>query len=253
MNQQITLLEAIAHPNEAQKRELEQLNHERSAIFWALLDQELNAGDYTEAENLLTEAGSKIAQRNLIGLKTKRGNYLAAQQLLNNYPSEDNDDLNFKAVQALNLRRLSESQSFVLAPADETLLYNVAGSKMLSAAYARGLLSLLKGEQFKPELPDIPEEALNAEGLPSTAREYRSFQIYPNPGRGEVTVKFPFIEVDTPRRLEVYNITGTRVLDLVPDSETLILDSATIGFGVFTAILCQDGQEAMRLKFVLLK
>ncbi|MDZ4702901.1 MAG: right-handed parallel beta-helix repeat-containing protein [Saprospiraceae bacterium] len=78
VNQQITLLEAIAHPNEAQKRELEQLNHKRSAIFWALLDQELDAGDYTEAESLLTEDGSKIAQRNLIGLKAKRGHYLAA-------------------------------------------------------------------------------------------------------------------------------------------------------------------------------
>ncbi|MDZ4681102.1 MAG: T9SS type A sorting domain-containing protein [Saprospiraceae bacterium] len=173
--------------------------------------------------------------------------------MLNNYPSENDDDLNFKAVQALNLRRLSESQSFVLAPADETLLYNVAGSKMLSSAYARGLLSLLKGEQFKPELPDIPEEAINAEGLPPSAREYRRFQIYPNPGQGEVTVKFPFLATDTPRRLEVYNIAGARVLDLVPDNETLVLNSATIGFGVFTAILRQDGQEAMRLKFVLLK
>jgi len=66
-------------------------------------------------------------------------------------------------------------------------------------------------------------------------------------------VKFPFLATDTPRRLEVHNIAGTRVLDLVPDNETLVLDSATIGFGVFTAILRQDGQETMRLKFVLLK
>ncbi len=250
---QISELEGLNNPTPQQEAELAESRSRYAQALWRLVNEALSMGDSTEVETLLTEDGSKTAQRRLLGLKLKLHNYAAAQQLLNAYPPDNTDDVHFIAVQGINLRRLSQGDNFLLTGADEAALYAAVASREPSAAYAKGLLSLLKGETFRPELPEVPT-APNLRGVPvSGSAPASAFRLYPVPARRQVTIEVP-VNTDTERyRLEVYDLYGRRLFAQTDSKEIMLLDSGTLGTGVFTAVLLKNGRPAEQRRFILLK
>lgn len=249
---QISAFEQIGSPLAAQLSEADILRARYNELLWKLVNVAETQGNATAAISLLEEDGGKAALRGLVGLRLKHKQYALAQQALSAFPLDNADDAHFVAVQGINLRRLSEGETFVLNQTDETSLYSAVASREPASAYAKGLLSLLKGEDFKPELPDIavtPQLRATPFNNPTT----EGFRVYPVPARGQVTIEVPQRMDAVSYRVEIFDLYGRSVFATSGNDEKITLGSSEIGTGVFHAVLWSEGRVTDRIKFVMIR
>jgi hypothetical protein len=196
-------------PQNLQK--LEQYQHSaamQDIILRALARQALELNDYNYAEYLLLGENTNLWRRAVVGLRTQRGNIASAQSLLNSMPIENQDDIWFKDIMAINfqIEQSPNPIAYQLSSQQEILLQTIANTPAsIMKGYACALLSFCKGYTC--------DEAAGNDGLSSTHEIYdpNLVQISPNPTSGEIKVVCPGY-IDELINLDFFDITGRLVV-----------------------------------------
>lgn len=162
-------------------------------VAWFIRDA-INSGSMATAQTVLNEEGTTESQRLLYGMKVQLNDYTGAQSTLSSLPNGTQDEQWFRAVQEINLERLQSEGQFSLSNEQDSLLYVVANSKSPERSYARAILSLLKDEQFLPDIDlQLGEQRQNSSHPPIENQQgniisENKVSIIPNPSMGEFEV-----------------------------------------------------------------
>lgn len=160
------------------------------------------------------EADSATFQRLEFGYRVRRGEFGQAEELLNNLAGEGDltsSDGLFRAVQMINLQRLSEAEAVFTLSADQiSTLEQIAAKSAPESSYARALLGLLLDRQFWPDY-QLP---LGVE-LPGTEAisTIPGLSIAPNPSSGAFTLDLGQYYAE-PILVEIRDLAGRSVESL---------------------------------------
>jgi Secretion system C-terminal sorting domain len=130
--------------------------------------------DGIAAGNDLMNSTNKYESAAFVGLSIELGMLSEASNYLASMPYTDEEMVDFRDVQLINIDYQIQKDSFVLSPADQNVLYTVGQKSDPLAAYARGLYHQLTGETIYPTIP-------HKTFARSKAGENVSVSIYPNP------------------------------------------------------------------------
>lgn len=250
----IASLEGIVAPTQEQQVALQQLQLARAQALLYLVNEAASTANWAEADALLNAENTQLARRWKYGLHLRQGNLAAAQNELNGYPQLSSDDTYFVAVQSINLSRLSQPGQYALSTADDQTLHLIADSRQPSASYAKGLLSMLKGELFFPELPDVSEARPGGEGFEPAQEVATALQIYPNPAGEVVTIRAPRAEDGQAQEVVIFDALGRQVYIVeISGEHPISLNAASLGSGVFFAVLQRKGEQIGVQRFTIIR
>ena len=224
---------------------------EKDAILQYLLGQELASGQYTTAEGLLVGEQSKAANWTIFGLRMEREDYIGATSWLNQLAIEDNEDIEFRDVQLINIQRLQNLDSFQLTIEQEAMLNSVAESNSPVRGFARGILGILKDRRFYPDTINLGGGSSSQPG--SSYRKAALVNIFPVPANSEISVSWPILHADSGARLLVYDIYGRLQIQehILPLETDRILKTGQLPDGVYFLIISDDGKPVHKGKFTI--
>ena len=160
-----------------------------TSIPYHLIAGALENQDFETARALLDGETSEISDKKLLSIYLLEKSYSAASTWLNQFFATEPEDITFIAIQQINLSRLQNPDTFHLSQSQESYLNDIADGCSSMRGYTRGLLALLKGNDY---YPDVFEEEFNR----SEERTY-SFtspnapKVFPNPASDKIIVDFP--------------------------------------------------------------
>ncbi len=198
-----------------------------------ILDEWINYGlyvalanqDYQFAIDILTPFQAWEWQIRLYGIYMLQYDYVNAQAVLNNLPSNTANEADFKTVQQINLdrRTYTGTEPYVLSSQDEQALETIGLSDSPSSGYARSLYHKLKkivlpidfdgGSRSNPRFA--------ADQSVSTA----NLKVYPNPSFGFIQLS----NIENLNSYEVYNLQGQLMTSGLIESSTIDLTNLDNG------------------------
>jgi len=147
-------------------------------------------------------------------------NYLASM------PYTDEEMLDFRDVQLLNIQYQSLRDSFELSQSQKNLLYSIGSKSHPLAAYARGLYYQLTGETI---YPDIPIKTFTRSKVNKLELEV----IYPNPFNDVLTID----SASETSRVKISDISGRTILDNQINGKTTHFDTSSWQSGIYIVTL----------------
>lgn len=156
----------------------------RYAIYRGLLES-----NFEFIESVLTPLQKWKWRKQHYGVSIIQGNYVQAKNILDAMSSGSEEEIYFKGVQEINLKRLGVTEEGNwITEQDISYLKDVASSEYPSSGYAKSLLKFLTGKQIEQEVPDMDEyiEDIPSEG--GEESEHNNITIYPNPANGEIVI-----------------------------------------------------------------
>lgn len=167
------------------------------------------------AEYLLLGENTNTAQRWVVGMRTQRSNVSGAQTLLNSMTDENQDDVWFKNIMAVNFA-IAQSVSpanYQLTTQQEARLQAIANTHhSLMQGYACALLSFCKGyictdDGLLQELGITIQE----QDQKKPERQEDAIRVFPNPSSGQWTLECPRFKGET-LHLEMLNLAGKKIM-----------------------------------------
>jgi hypothetical protein len=209
---------------------------EKEEVLLGLVRLLAEQEDWAEADQVLAEEGDRRSQRWRIGLKLRHEDWAGAQQLLSQYPQQDADGAYFAEIITVNIERLQAMNAgnlYALPAAREMALYEIAYSGSPFNAYARGLLSLLKGAEFEADPLEEGSEGGGPEQQAIEVPSTPSYALSPNPASGEVLFSFPYSEI--PRELHIIGLYDGRRYGrhTLPANPPFALDGSQLSPGMY--------------------
>jgi hypothetical protein len=215
----------------------------------------INAGidneEFTADANLVfAEEMENIAYQRLeFGYRVRRGEFGQAEELLNNLAEEGDltsSDGLFRAVQMINLQRLSGGEAAFTLSADQiSTLEQIAAKSAPESSYARALLGLLLDRQFWPDY-QLP---LGVE-LPGTEANNMipGLSIAPNPSSGAFTLDLGQYYAE-PILVEIRDLAGRSVQSLeFQEGQRFEIDLSTQPTGLYFFEAVSEGKRIGTLK-----
>lgn len=152
----------------------------QEAMLLTLLKSSLEENNIDQAMEYLNQVNTPFAKLTAFGIYMNDGKYENAETVLANLDSDIPEMSDFKQIQAINIARLQDLENYKLSESDQAYLESVAESGMGVKAYARSILSLLKGIEY---LDEYIEEESNQEKptLNNAEIAKNQFKISPNP------------------------------------------------------------------------
>jgi beta-glucanase (GH16 family) len=195
-------------------------------IRYAIL-RGMDSEDYAFVESVLYPLKKTKWQRQLFGIQIQQAKYSAADSLLATLPGRNTDEIYFKNVQAINLKRLNGMrQGQDITQSDVKLLEDIAREHEPSSAYARSIYHLLTGELIRytpnlisPEMRKAGNEN-NETSIISDNTGKEDIQIYPNPTGSVLRI----ISLEVMERVVVLDMQGKIIQDKAPKSRSIELD-----------------------------
>ncbi len=213
-----------------------------------VLDQWINYGLYEAiqsenwnfAEQLLTPLKKWRWQSRLFGIKMIRKNYIAAANILDAMPEADQNQIYFKDIQRINLKRLYGYQGEQrITQAEIAHLRTIAESIYPVSGYARSLYHILEGELISFTMPAITIDRVTPRSVQTQEKE-RKIMVYPNPAQDQLTISS--VSKSIIMGLKLYNIEGTKLIDVEVNTSAHILDISNVKKGLhLLQILTSDG------------
>lgn len=224
----------------------------KEAVYRSLLGKLIAEGAYEQAEEAILQDGGQRALRWQIGLRLLQGDAAGAQQLLNQFPQIDEAEAMFAYIMQVNINRLQNEGVYELSAQEEIRLHEIAYSSTPYRSYARGILSLLKGEEFMDPVP-VATEAMQAANPGNPEDVLPRYQVFPNPAQDRVTILYP--ASSEPFMLEMLNLQSGRVdMQLtLPAEGRFELDIQTLLPGVYSLVFTSAAQEIHLEKLVIIK
>jgi Pregnancy-associated plasma protein-A/Secretion system C-terminal sorting domain len=222
---------------------------EKEAILKYLVSKALNEKDFATAETLLAGEQGKAAQWAIFGLRMGRQDYTGAAQLLNQLPTVEVTDVQFRDIQLINLQRLQNLSGFELSVTQEAYLNSVADGYSPIRGYARGILGLLKDRVYFPDEYEIMEER----SLPIEYLSTETLKVYPVPASDQLVANWPTLPESADAQLQVFDLLGRQHLSqAIGARETnRVLGVANLPEGVYFLVISNTGKVAHRAKFTV--
>ncbi len=245
----------LADPQNLQKFEAYWLaEREQDLILRTLVWQALGADSLDYAEYLLLGENNNQWRRAVVGIRTQRGNYVGAQSLLNSMTIENQDDLWFKDIMAVNFA-LEQSASpliYQLSSQQEALLQTIANTpESIMRGYACALLSFCKGYTCDEGSSDGFPEGLSGNNEPDAKGE--QVRVYPNPTTGEFSLDCP-VHLGEELTLDILDLSGRNVLRRqFVNSGTYSIPNGALNGGIYLLRLYQNQQTFHTSKIVVLR
>jgi hypothetical protein len=231
---------------------LSELTWQRDNIADVLISQWFSARNYDSIEMVLNLLNTTDSRRELYALKAQLNLLDEAVALLEELPESSTDDIYFKDVQRINLRRLDNSNEFDLTDEDEATLNGVAESNEPSAGYAKALLGLLTGRYFDPIVPEIASDR-NASII---KEDYllQKIMVSPNPAKENITIQIDVDMIRDNNEIKIYNATGLLVKKLKTNNTGIIVtDVSEFNEGIYFVVLFDNDKLLSKAAFVVNK
>ncbi len=161
---------------------------------------------YQDAINLLIPNYSEFELNLAFAIRIQEGNFTAAANLLSTMPTNNQNEIWHKQIQAINLERAQLGSNYILNNEKDQLLTQIMNSNSSERSFARSLLALLKGGSYAFDV--LPNELPAEPRVKSQLKlENEYFRISPNPAKDyiEVWVK----NSNMFETLELVNLSGT--------------------------------------------
>jgi len=242
----------IANGNngEAMLQLLREWKLQKMHVFHELVNNWLEEGELEEIDTLLLEENTNQAKRYRIGLKILQQDYTGAQTLVNSFPTDTDDNQNFKTVQQINLERLTTGETFALSTTQENTLLEIAGEKTQASAYAKSLLMVLTDTIFNPDIPEELQERSRENNPPS--QNMVALTVQPNPASGFVTIGIPVFDDNGASRLKITDEMGRIIRDIpVSAGESIGLETNDWKAGIYFVTLLQSDGRLQTTKLIL--
>lgn len=223
-------------------------------VLHTLVRNAYEADDLDYAEYLLLGENTNTARRWVVGMRTQRGNIVGAQTLLNSMADENQDDVWFKDIMAVNFA-IAQSESpiqYQLSAQQEATLHTIASAyHSLMQGYACALLSFCKGYTCTDEglLQELGIAIQEYDQQKPEKRE-NTIHLFPNPSTGQWTLECPRFKGET-LHLELLNLAGKKVAARkFTNTGTLSFEEA-LPEGIYFLRLFHDGTAFHASKLVL--
>lgn len=191
-------------------------------------------GDGIQAATELMNSENKYESAAYVGLSIEVGMLQEASNYLASMPYTDEEMLDFRDVQLLNIQYQSLRDSFELSQTERSLLANIGSKSHPLAAYARGLYYQLTGETI---YPDIPIKTFTRSKVNKQELEV----IYPNPFNDVLTID----SVSETNRVKISDITGRTILDNPVNGNMTQFDTSSWQSGIYIiSLTAQDGTNS---------
>jgi len=226
-----------------------QILAEKELILKYLVSEALEDNDFATAEALLAGEQSKAAQWAIFGLRMGRQDYAGAAQLLNQLPTVEVTDAQFRDIQLINLLRLQNPSGFELSAEQEAYLNSVADGYSPVRGYARGILGLLKDRVYFPDEYEIMEERSS----PTERVATDGLKIYPVPASDQLVVTWPTLPESADAQIQVFDLLGRQHLSQPIGTKEInrVLGVANLPEGVYFLVIRDKGKVAHRAKFIV--
>ncbi|MBL7830765.1 MAG: T9SS type A sorting domain-containing protein [Saprospiraceae bacterium] len=202
----------------------------REAAMRDVLRGYLSTNDWTSAQNLLISANFEAAKHTLYGLYFRNRDWSSALAVLNQLPSTNAEQRQFKATQLIAVEYAQAPQYFWLTGTKDSLLHAIANDEWPAAAHAKSLLYLIKGETFDFSVPILPRssERKFAEQQSSDS----AFKVYPNPVEHSLNIESTKSKVLIDE-IQLSSLQGQIIKTLRVDAEKTMLDVSNMNAGMY--------------------
>jgi hypothetical protein len=190
-------------------------------------------GDGTAAGVELKNSSNKYESAAFVGLAIELGHLQDASDYLASMPYSDEEMLDYKGVQLINIQFQTLRDSFVLSQTQKSLLYSIGLKPHPLAGYARGLYHQLTGQTIYPSIPvktftrtKINQSSVNV--------------IYPNPVSNVLTIE----SASETNHVRITDISGRIILSQQIIDKTSQFDTSTWSSGLYIVTLTdQEGKN----------
>ncbi|MBK8245324.1 MAG: hypothetical protein IPK88_18000 [Saprospiraceae bacterium] len=142
---------------------------------------------YQEAINLLIPNYSEFELNLAFAIRIQEGNFTEAAILLSNMPTNNQNEIWHKQIQAINLERAQLGSNYTLNNEQDQLLTQIMNSNSSERSFARSLLALLKGGSYAFDV--LPTELPAEPRVKSQLKlENEYFRLSPNPAKDYIEV-----------------------------------------------------------------
>lgn len=199
------------------------------------------ADDLDQVETLLLDENTKEAQRQVVGLRTRRKDFAGAQALLDAIPVQTQDDQWFRDIMAINFLIEQSPAAYELSAQQEQGLTAIANAEYsIMRGYACALLSLCKGYTCTEPLP----EGFEGDGGKERSRiaSLKNVRVHPNPTADIVALECAACP-GAMLTLEIFDIAGqpARVVRYA-NTGTYQLDTSGLSDGIYLLRLRSDSE-----------
>ncbi|WP_052515833.1 M43 family zinc metalloprotease [Phaeodactylibacter xiamenensis] len=244
--------------NDPEDSELEyavlQAQEQMERIAHWIISAGIDNEEFTADANLVfeEEMENTAYQRLEFGYRVRRGEFGQAEELLNNLAEEGDltsSDGLFRAVQMINLQRLSGGEAAFTLSADQiSTLEQIAAKSAPESSYARALLGLLLDRQFWPDY-QLP---LGVE-LPGTEAisTIPGLSIAPNPSSGAFTLDLGQYYAE-PILVEIRDLAGRSIQSLeFQEGQRFEIDLSGQPTGLYFFEAVSEGERIGTLKAIV--
>ena len=207
------------------------------------------------AEQVLTPLQKWRWQIRLFGIKMLRGDYIGAQTVLDRLPERNQNEIYFKDIQRINLKRMNGYHGEKrITQAEIAHLRIIAESIHPVSGYARSLYHLLEGELLPVALPNIDISKIrNAKESNNSETEdnsnTRGISIYPNPAIQMFNVVSNTKNID---KVTIYSLEGRKILERDNiDNSHVKIDVANIQAGIYIIHITQENGDSFTDKIII--
>jgi len=209
----------------------------------------LDENNFLFIESILTPLRKWKWRKHLFGVAIRMRDFNKAENILNMMPSRNQEEVYFKDVQEINLKRLKGIT--IEAPiyqSDIDLLKTVAESNYPSSGYARSLYRLLLDEKLPIDIPDLNDfqhlmtpRSGTINSQEKSKIDYTS--IFPNPASTSIQVFSPK-EVTS---MSVNDLSGKNVIEFRNSNGTNSINITSLKEGLYIlSITFSDGTTEVK-------
>ena len=220
-----------------------QYNSLRTQAMRDVVRTYMSVNNWTAAENFLIGANFEEAKRTLYGLYFRNQNWTNASFVLNTLPVVSAEQRQFKLSQSIALEYAQAPGTFVLTFVKDSILHVIANGEYSSAANAKSLLYLIKGETFGFSVPVLPRSNGSVVNEKSATSQ---LLVYPNPTSQLLSVEtsngIDIVE------LQLVNMQGSVIMTATPNVQKYQLETSTIPQGVYLLKVSLSNQSFDTIK-----
>ena len=201
----------------------------------------LQNNDRALGESILNNLQAWKYRKMLFGLLVKHRDLIAAQSILSQLPTRNEEESHFKIIQSINMKRLNGlSESNKINETDISMLVVLANSTNPSRGYARSVYHSLTGHSLPMVFPS------RISGRSTEGKTYKSsgVLIYPNPFQNQLTISSEFDILS----YRILNLDGKLINNGSTSSKELLINTVGFDEGMYIIELSlADGSKISKL------
>jgi len=202
----------------------------------------IESDNYTFGEEILEPLKKWRWQKRLFGLQVMFGNLDEANTTLLGLSESSKDQIQFKQLQLINLKRIKgEDVTGAITSTELDLVHQIAIDYEPTNGYARSLYYILTGIRLPYVVPDMRG------AIPRNNPKAQELTLFPNPTNDRLTLSLPNGQFSNIEILDQFGKTVNSIK--VSDASTIQIDVSSLTNGVYF-IVANSTEERLLEKFI---